>query len=41
MLDVKKLQEEKVPAPEGLPADVVVSPDTRRAERIPPRQART
>ena len=41
MLDVKKLQEEKVPAPEGLPVDVVVSPDTRRAERIPPRQART
>ncbi len=31
MQDVKKLQEEKVPAPEGLPADVIVSPDTRRA----------
>ncbi len=31
MLDVKKLQEEKVPAPEGLPAGVIVSPDTRRA----------
>ena len=31
MLGVKKLQEEKVSAPAGLPADVIVNPDTRRA----------
>ena len=31
MLDVKKLQEEKVPALAGLPADVIVNPDAWRA----------
>ena len=36
-----KLQSEAVPTPENLPEGVVVSSDTRRQERLPPRQART
>lgn len=40
-MDKGKLQTEEIPAPEGLPADVIVSPDTRRAKRIPPGQSRT
>ena len=31
----------RAPTPDGLPADVIVSPDTRRANRIPPGQSRT
>jgi DMSO/TMAO reductase YedYZ molybdopterin-dependent catalytic subunit len=34
-------QADEVPSPEGLPADVIVSPDTRRSHRVPPGQART
>ncbi|MBI3404190.1 MAG: sulfite oxidase-like oxidoreductase [Acidobacteria bacterium] len=41
LFDLEKLQGTAVPAPDGLPADVIISPDTRRDERIPPRQART
>lgn len=34
-------QGEAIPAPDDLPEDVVVSPDTRRSERLPPNQVRT
>src|SRR3954470_11254244 len=39
--DRNKAQGDTAPAPGGLPADVIVSPDTRRAVRIPPGQSRT
>ena len=39
--DQDKTQGKEVPSPEGLPPDVVISPDTRRGERIPPGQSRT
>ncbi|MFQ5778554.1 MAG: sulfite oxidase-like oxidoreductase [Terriglobia bacterium] len=41
MLDAKKLQTEQTSTPEGLPEDVVISPDAVRAHRVPPGQART
>ncbi len=34
-------QPEQVPGAEGLPADVIISPDARRADRLPPGQSRT
>ncbi len=37
----EKEQAAEAPSPAGLPPDVIVSPDTRRAERIPPGQSRT
>jgi DMSO/TMAO reductase YedYZ molybdopterin-dependent catalytic subunit len=40
-MDKRKVQADEIPSPEGLPPDVVVSPDTRRARRIPPGQSRT
>lgn len=40
-LELKKLQTEEPRTPEGLPEDVIVSPDTHRANRIPPGQSRT
>ena len=40
-MDRTKNQGDAVPQPEGLPADVIVSPDTTRAQRIPPGQSRT
>ena len=40
-MDKKKEQSAEVPEPENLPADVIVSPDTRRAGRLPPGQSRT
>jgi|YNPBryBLVA2012_1023415.scaffolds.fasta_scaffold00163_9 DMSO/TMAO reductase YedYZ molybdopterin-dependent catalytic subunit len=36
-----KLQGASVPGPEGLPGDVILSPDVLRAERLPPGQTRT
>jgi DMSO/TMAO reductase YedYZ molybdopterin-dependent catalytic subunit len=36
-----KLQSDEIPAPDSLPPDVIVSPDTRRNQRIPPGQSRT
>ncbi len=39
--EINKHQGDSVPAPEGLPEDVIVSPDTRRDNRIPPGQSRT
>jgi DMSO/TMAO reductase YedYZ molybdopterin-dependent catalytic subunit len=41
MVKMGNLQPERIPLPEGLEADVVVSPDTLGANRLPPRQART
>ena len=41
LMDEDKLQGDAVPSPEGVPAGVIVSPDTRRDERIPPWQSRT
>jgi DMSO/TMAO reductase YedYZ molybdopterin-dependent catalytic subunit len=40
-MDQTKTQDDCLFAPEALPPDVVVSPDTRRANRIPPGQSRT
>ena len=37
----KDSQKQPVPAPESLGEGIIVSPDTRRAERIPPGQSRT
>jgi len=39
--DQGKLQGPAIPKPEGLAPDVIVSLDTRRAERLPPNQVRT
>src|SRR5262245_25083200 len=36
-----KLQGDAIPSAEALPPEVIVSPDTRRAWRIPPDQVRT
>ena len=36
-----KYQGEAIPSGSGLPEDVIISPDTRRAQRIPPGQSRT
>jgi DMSO/TMAO reductase YedYZ molybdopterin-dependent catalytic subunit len=40
-MDKKKEQAGDAPAPENLPPEVLVSPDTRRPSRIPPGQSRT
>ena len=40
-MDRSKTQGDDIPSPEGLPPEVIVSPDTRRASRIPPGQSRT
>jgi len=40
-MDRTKTQGDGVPQPEGLPEKTIVSPDTRRLERLPPRQTRT
>ncbi len=40
-MDRSKTQGEQIPSPGEVPADVIVSPDTRRAGRIPPGQSRT
>ena len=39
--DASKLQTDRIPSAEGLPPDVIVSPDARRDERLPPGQKRT
>jgi len=36
-----KQQGEVVPTAEGLPPDVIISPDTNRTQRVPPGQSRT
>ncbi len=40
-MDQNKTQGEAIPGSENLPSDVVISPDTRRANRVPPGQSRT
>lgn len=40
-MDQSKTQGDAVLLPEALPSGVIVSPDTRRANRIPPGQSRT
>ncbi len=37
----EKYQAGEPPAPETQPADVIISPDTRRTDRVPPGQSRT
>ena len=39
--DRTKDQQDAVPGPLGLPADIIVSPDATRPQRIPPGQSRT
>lgn len=39
--DPDPIQPEAIPTPEGLAPDIIVSPDTRRVQRIPPGQSRT
>src|ERR1700689_131383 len=40
-MDQNKAQEERVPTAEDAGAGVIVSPDARRANRVPPGQSRT
>ena len=40
-MDQNKTQEERVPTAEDAGTGVIVSPDTRRPNRIPPGQSRT
>jgi DMSO/TMAO reductase YedYZ molybdopterin-dependent catalytic subunit len=40
-MDQSKMQVEEVSRPEGLPPDVIVSPDALRSARVPPGQSRT
>ena len=40
-MDSSKLQGPEVPTPEDAGEGVIISPDTRRSERIPPHQSRT
>jgi DMSO/TMAO reductase YedYZ molybdopterin-dependent catalytic subunit len=41
MIDQDKTQGDAIPVAEGLPSDVIVSPDTLREKRVPPGQSRT
>ncbi|HWB85923.1 MAG TPA: sulfite oxidase-like oxidoreductase [Bryobacteraceae bacterium] len=40
-MDSSKTQAEQVPSPQGLSAEIVVSPDALRSNRLPPGQSRT
>ena len=40
-MDRSKQQGDEIPSPDGISSDIVVSPDTRRSQRIPPGQSRT
>jgi DMSO/TMAO reductase YedYZ molybdopterin-dependent catalytic subunit len=40
-MDDSKLQSSTIPTAEGLSSDIIISPDTLRANRIPPGQSRT
>ena len=40
-MDYEKTQDEAIPAPEQQAEGVIISPDTRRAQRVPPGQSRT
>lgn len=41
MADDPKTQGVEIPAPQGVDPSVIISPDTRRQERVPPGQSRT
>jgi DMSO/TMAO reductase YedYZ molybdopterin-dependent catalytic subunit len=41
MVDNDKTQQDTILTPEGLPSDVIISPDTQRPDRVPPGQSRT
>ncbi|HLK47499.1 MAG TPA: sulfite oxidase-like oxidoreductase [Bryobacteraceae bacterium] len=40
-MDQTKTQGDEIPSPDGLASDVVISPDVRRRQRVPPGQTRT
>ncbi len=40
-LDLDKQQSDQIASPEAIQPDVIISPDTRRGNRIPPGQSRT
>ncbi len=40
-MDQTKTQGDAIPGADGLPGDVVVSPDTQKVQRVPPGQSRT
>ncbi len=40
-MDEKRFQPGEAPTPQGLPPDVIISPDTLLKNRLPPRQVRT
>ena len=40
-MDQTKTQKDRPPVPEDVPSGVIISPDTRRSQRIPPGQSRT
>ncbi len=40
-MDLENIQGEQPPSPHEVAPDVIVSPDTRRAQRVPPGQSRT
>jgi DMSO/TMAO reductase YedYZ molybdopterin-dependent catalytic subunit len=40
-MDRTKTQNDNIPSPDGLPPGVIVSPDTRRSQRLPPGQVRS
>jgi len=40
-IDKEKQQEKRIHGPQDAPEGAIISPDTRRAERLPPRQSRT
>ena len=40
-MDQTKTQGQEIPVPDAMPDGVIISPDTRRANRIPPGQSRT
>src|SRR5258707_5046837 len=40
-MDRTKIQGDEILSPDEIPPDVIVSPDTRRTDRVPPGQSRT
>jgi DMSO/TMAO reductase YedYZ molybdopterin-dependent catalytic subunit len=40
-MDRTKTQSDEIPSPDGLSPEIIISPDTRRSQRIPPGQSRT
>lgn len=40
-MDQTKTQDERIPIPEDAQPGIIISPDTRRAKRVPPGQSRT